>query len=157
MRQLQLGNAANWAIIYNENVSAVFLAKEGGGYKAVPIPEIEIPVLLDSFVLAVKVVTVVPEGRTWRFAGNIRQTVSTGISAFESQDASFTSRRPLFLGKINLVLFPKISISYGISIKVPDWFENASVAIWQYTGTDYDADLVRIEEKLDGLIELVGH
>ncbi|MDZ8082817.1 MAG: hypothetical protein RMX35_27605 [Nostoc sp. DcaGUA01] len=151
MRELQLGNSNNWEIIHNENISAVFLPKEGGGYKTVPIPEISIAVLLDVFVLAVRISTVVPEGRTWKFAGNIKQSISTGISIDGGQDASFTSRRPLFLDKINLVLYPKISVDYSVSIKVPDWFENVGIAIWKYTGVDQDADLARIEAKIDAL------
>ncbi|WGV24782.1 hypothetical protein [Halotia branconii] len=151
MRELQLGNSSNWEIIHNANVSAVILSKEGGGYKSVPIPEISIAVLLDVFVLAVRVSTIVPEGRTWRFAGHIKQSVSTGISAFDNQDASFNTKRPLFLDKINLVLYPKISTNYSVSIKLPDWFENAGVAVWRYTGIDQDADLTRIEAKIDAL------
>lgn len=151
MRELQLGNSSNWEMIHNENVSAVLLPKQGGGYKTVPIPEISIAVLLDVFVLAVRISTVVPEGRRWRFAGYIKQSVSTGLSVFNSQDASFTNRRPLFLDKINLVLYPKISTNYSASIKVPDWFENVGVAVWQYTGPDYDADLARIESKINAL------
>ncbi len=153
MRELQLGNSQNWELIYNENTSAVLLPKQGGGYKVVPIPDISIPVLLDTFVLAVRVSTVIPEGSTWRFAGNIRQSVSTGLSVFDNgQDASFTSRRPLFLDKINLVIYPRISTNYSISIKVPDWFENAGIAVWMYTGIDRDIDLARIEAKIDALL-----
>lgn len=151
MRQLQLSNSANWEQIYNDNVNAVLLPKEGGGYKVVPIPEIEIPLLLDSFVLAVRVATNVPPGKVWRFAGTIKQLVSTGISIDNSQDASFNRRYPLFLDKINLVIYPQISNSYSISIKLPDWFQDAGIAIWRYTGPDYDADLARIESKIDAL------
>ena len=151
MRVLQLGNSSNWELIHNENISAVILPKIGGGYKTVPIPEISIAVLLDVFVLAVRVSTVVPEGSTWKFAGYLTQRVSTGISAFDNQDASFNKRQPLFLNKINLVVFPKISTNYSIFIKLPDWFETAGVAVWRYTGPDFDADLARIESKIDAL------
>ncbi|MBD2503126.1 hypothetical protein [Anabaena azotica] len=153
MRELQLGNSNNWDLIYNGNTAAVLLPKQEGGYKVVPIPDISIPVLLDTFVLAMRVSTVVPEGRAWKFAGYVRQSVSTGLSVFDNgQDASFTSRRPLFLDKINLVLYPRISTNYSISVKVPDWFESVGLAVWQYTGPDYDSDLARIESKIDALL-----
>lgn len=42
MRQLQLGNSSNWEVIHNSSVDAVQIAKVGGGYKNVPIPEISI-------------------------------------------------------------------------------------------------------------------
>ncbi|MDZ8086512.1 MAG: hypothetical protein RMY16_13285 [Nostoc sp. DedQUE12b] len=151
MRELQLGNSSNWENIHNENISAIFLPKTGGGYITVPIPEISIAVLLNVFVVAVKISTNVPEGREWKFAGHIKQSVSTGIAFDNSQDASFNRRQPLFLDKINLVFFPKISTSYSISIQVPKWFENAGVAVWRYTGPDYDSDLARIESKIDAL------
>ncbi len=151
MRELQLGNSSNWEIIHNENISAVSLPKVGGGYKTVPISEISIAVLLNVFIVAVRVSTVVPEGSTWKFAGHIKQSVSTGLAFDNSQDASFNRRQPLFLDKINLVFFPKISTNYSISIQVPKWFENAGVAVWRYTGPDYDSDLARIESKIDAL------
>ncbi|BAY22373.1 hypothetical protein NIES2100_21360 [Calothrix sp. NIES-2100] len=162
MRQLQLGNSANWELIHNENISAVFLPKQGGGYKAVPIPEISIAAALDVFVVAVRIATVVPEGRTWRFAGFLKQNVTTGIAAFTSADASFNRRYSLFLDKINLIIFPQISTDYSISIKLPDWFENAGIAIWRYTGIDTDSteelvnqiknvDIPRLEAKVDAL------
>nr|WP_322711321.1 hypothetical protein [Nostoc sp. ChiSLP03a]MDZ8212531.1 hypothetical protein [Nostoc sp. ChiSLP03a] len=150
-RALELGNSGNWELIHNENTSAVLVPKIGGGFIAAPIPEIEISVLLNNFVVAVRVATDVPEGRRWRFAGHLKQNVSTGIAFENSQDASFTTRRPLSLDKINLVIFPRISGSYSISIQVPDWFLNASVAVWHYTGPDYDSDLARIESKIDAL------
>ncbi|MCC5641344.1 hypothetical protein LC593_37240 [Nostoc sp. CHAB 5844] len=153
MRQLQLSNSTNWEQIYNQNVTAVLLPKEGGGYKVVPIPEIEIPVLLDVFVLAVRVATNIPPNRVWKFAGTIKQSVSTGISIDGSQDATFNRRYPLFLNKINLVLYPPITNNYGISIKLPDWFQDAGIAIWKYTGIDQDADLARIESKIDALLQ----
>ncbi len=162
MRQLQLGNSANWEVIYNQNTAAVQLPLVGGGYKIVPIPEISVSVLLDVFVLAVSISTNVPENRTWRFAGNLRQQVSTGIVFGGSQDASFNRRYPLFLDKINLLLLQPLSVDYSVFIKVPDWFENAEVIVWRYIGTDTDSiedsvnqiknvDLPRIESKVDAL------
>ena len=153
MRQLQLSNSANWELVHNQNVTAVLLPKEGGGYKVVPIPEIEISLLFNVSVLAVRVATNTPPGKVWRFAGTIKQSVSTGISIDGSQDASFSRRYPLFLDKINLVIYPQISNSYSISIKLPDWFQDAGIAIWQYTGVDQDADLARIESKIDSLLQ----
>ncbi|MFN6485523.1 MULTISPECIES: hypothetical protein [unclassified Nostoc] len=150
-RALELSNSDNWELIHNENTSAVLVPKIGGGFIAAPIPEISIAVLLNVFVVAVRVATDIPEGRVWKFAGHLKQNVSTGIAFENSQDASFSRRQPLFLDKINLVVFPRISSSYSISIQVPDWFLNASVALWRYTGPDYDSDLARIEQKIDDI------
>lgn len=151
MRELQLGNSSNWETIYNSSIDAVQIAKVGGGYKLVPIPEISISLLLDVFVLAILVSTDVPESSTWKFAGNVRQQVSTGIVFGGSQDASFNRRYALFLDKINLVVFPPISTNYSISVQVPEWFPSVSLTVWRYTGPDYDSDLARIESKIDAL------
>jgi hypothetical protein len=162
MRQLQLGNSANWEVIHNESISAVQMPIVGGGYKMLPIAEISIAVLLNVFVLAVSIFTNVPEGRKWKFAGNLRQKVSTGIVFGGSQDASFNKRYPLFLDKINLLLIPPISTDYSVSIQVPEWFENATVIVWRYTGPDIEStedlinqiknvDLPRIESKIDAV------
>jgi hypothetical protein len=167
MRQLQLGNSANWEVVHNASVSAVQLPLVGGGYKIVPIPEISIAVLLDVFVLAVSVSTNVPEGRDWRFAGNLRQQISTGIVFGGSQDATFSKRYALFLDKINLLLLQPLSVDYSIFIKVPDWFEDASVIVWRYTGTDTDSieelvnqiknvDLPQIAAKVDSINQVLG-
>ena len=148
-RALELSNSNSWELIHNQNTSAVKIPTQKGGFITVPISEISIAVLLDVFVVAVRVATDIPEGRTWKFAGHIKQSVSTGIAFENSQDANLTRRQPLFLDKINLVFFPRISTSYSIFIQVPKWFLNASVAVWRYTGPDYDSDLARIEQKID--------
>jgi hypothetical protein len=156
MRELQLGNSSNWEVIHYQSVSAVLLPKEGGGYKPLPIPEISIALLLDVFVLGILVSTNVPEGREWKFAGYVNQRVSTGIVIGGIQDASFNKRQPLFLDKINLIVFPPISTNYSISIQVPDWFGDANLTVWRYTGIDRDADLTRIESKVDDVFDLLG-
>lgn len=151
MRELQLGNSSNWQTIHNAGVEGTQMPKEGGGFITVPIPEISIGVLLDVFILAVSVSTIVPDGSRWRFAGHLIQKVSTGIVFGGSQDASFNKRYALFLDKLNLIVVPKISTNYSVSVQVPRWFPSAYITIWQYTGVDYDSDLARIESKIDNL------
>ena len=162
MRVVELNNSNNWESIYSTSVAAVQVPIQNGTYLSSPIPEIVVPLLLETFILAVSVTTNVPENSSWRFAGYCNQKISTGLVVGGGQDATTVKGQPLFLEQINLILFNKISTSYSISVKVPKWFTSAQLIIWQYTGTDSDSiedsvnqikniDLPRIEAKIDAL------
>lgn len=156
MRQLQLANSANWELAYSQDVSAAQIAILGGGVKIVPIPEQTIPLLFDKHILAVFIDTTVPEGRKWFFGGNLYQKFQIGVVVGGQPDASNIGRRRLELGKVQLVIFPKLTPTYSISIAIPPWFTRASIRIWEYSGIDFDSvelGIERIEQKLDFLTE----
>jgi len=138
VRLLQLGNTANWQLLFSSSYEAIVFTTDEGAYVAAPIPDIEVPVILDKFILAVRITTSVPPKSDWNFAGKVKQKLFTGIT-IDGQDATRVKTQPLFLNQLNLVMFEKISASYSISIKVPKWFTNAVVSIWQYTGVDSDS------------------
>ncbi len=148
MRVVELSNSDNWQSIYSTNINAVQVPMQNGGYLASPIPEISVPFVLDKFILAVSVDTDVPSGSTWRFAGYINQKISTGLVVGGSQDATTVKGQPLFLDQINLILFNKISTSYGVSVKVPKWFTRASVIVWEYTGVDDTSEEILLTQEL---------
>lgn len=147
-RIVQLGNTANWQGLPPISVDAVTAQMENGSYIAAPIPDIEVPVLFDNFILAIRVNTSVPPNREWKFAGYVKQRISTGITIDQGQDATRVKSQALFLNQLNLVFFEKMSASYSISVKVPDWFTNAIISIWEYTGIDTDT----AEQKLDQIL-----
>lgn len=136
MRVVELNNSNNWESIYSTNINAVSVPMQNGTSLISPIPDIVVPFVLDKFILAVSVDTDVPTDSDWRFAGYINQKISTGIIIGGGQDATSVSGRVLFLDRINLILFQKISTSYAVSIRVPKWFPRAGVNVWQYTGVD---------------------
>lgn len=159
MRVVELSNSDNWQSIYSTNINAVQVPMQNGGYLSSPIPEILVPFVLDKFILAVSVDTDVPSGSIWRFAGYINQKISTGLVVGGSQDATTVKGQPLFLDQINLILFNKISTSYGVSVKVPKWFTRAAVNVWEYTGVDDTSEEIllgqefaNINFKLDQLL-----
>ncbi len=159
MRVVELSNSDNWESIYSTNINAVQVPMQNGKYLSSPIPEIVVPFLLDNFILAVSVDTDVPTDSVWRFAGYINQKISAGLVVGGGQDATTVRGRPLFLDQINLILFNKISTSYGVSIKVPKWFTRASVTVWEYTGVDDTSEEIllgqefaNINFKLDQLL-----
>lgn len=146
MRVIQLGNTANWPLLHSANVDAVTYLLANGLYKAVPIPDIDIPIVIDSFILVIRVDTSVPPGKEWNFAGVVKQKISTGITIGGGQDGVRVQSQPLFLNQSNLIFFEKISASYSISIKVPKWFTNAIVTIWEYTGVDTTDEVQLLQE-----------
>ncbi len=151
MRVVELSNSDNWQSIYSTNINAVQVPMQDGKYLTNPIPEIVVPILLDKFILAVSVETDVPSGSIWRFAGYINQKISTGLVVGGNQDATTVKGQPLFLDQINLILFNRISTSYGVSVKVPRWFTRAAVTVWQYTGVDDTSEEILLTQEFGNI------
>lgn len=157
-RVLQLSNAANWEQIYNYSAVAVKINER----MHAPIPEIDVPFLIDRHALAVYITTSVPEGSVWYFGGYLNQKFQLGLTVGGIPDADELSRRKLSLDRIKLILFPKITANYSVSLSVPKWFKSVSLTVWQYIGDDYDSvekllsgditsTLERIESKINDL------
>ncbi|MCM0590159.1 MAG: hypothetical protein HEQ19_13975 [Gloeotrichia echinulata CP02] len=137
-RRVEL-NSKNWELTYDQSTSAGKLPKEGGGYKLVPIPEIAIPFLFNEFILAILIDTTIPDGRKWIYAGLATQSIASGITLGGKIDSNVNSRRKIYLGpRINLIFFPKITANYSVNVKLPDWFQDARIMVWRYTGIDED-------------------
>ncbi|MBD2772917.1 hypothetical protein, partial [Iningainema tapete] len=119
-RILQLGNASNWEQIYNHSQAAVSINPDTHA----PIPEIVVPLLIETHVLAVYITTVVPEAREWHFAGYLNQKFELGLTVGGTPEADELSRRKLWLNRIKLIIFPKITATYAISFSVPKWFKS---------------------------------
>ncbi|AFY48903.1 hypothetical protein Nos7524_3100 [Nostoc sp. PCC 7524] len=147
MRVVELSNSNNWESIYSTNIYAVSVPMQNGTSLISPIPEIVVPFVLDKFILAVSVDTDVPTNSVWRFAGYINQKISTGIVIGGGQDATAVNGRSLFLDRVNLILFQKISTSYAVSIRVPRWFPRAGVNVWQYTGVDDTSEEILLTQE----------
>ncbi|MBD2344165.1 hypothetical protein [Anabaena subtropica] len=151
MRVVELNNSNNWESIYSTNINAVSVPMQNGTSLINPIPEIVVPFVLDKFILAVSVDTEVPNDSVWRFAGYINQKISTGIVIGGGQDATSVSGRPLFLDRVNLILFQKISTSYAVSIRVPKWFPRAGVTVWQYIGVDDTSEEILLTQEFGNI------
>ncbi|BAY21687.1 hypothetical protein NIES2100_14440 [Calothrix sp. NIES-2100] len=159
MRVVELNNKDNWEDLYYTDIAAIQVPLQNGRYLLNPISEIVIPFSLDKFILAVNIETDIPEGSIWNFAGYINQKISTGLVVGGSQDATLVKGKVLFLDRINLILFDKISTLYATSIKVPRWFPRAKVTVWQYIGVDDTSEEIlstqefaNINFKLDQLL-----
>jgi hypothetical protein len=151
MRVVQLSNKDYWESLYNISLTGGTLYTDAGKPVPLPIPPVTIPFLLESFIVAVSVATTVPDSATWRFAGYANQKISTGLVLGGSQDATLNKSQALFLDQINLVMFPKISANYSLSVSLPEWFRSAQITVWQYTGVDDTDEKILLAEGLSGL------
>jgi hypothetical protein len=139
VRNVQLSNTANWQLLETKTVETAKAQLQDGTYIHTPFSDIDIPFLLDNFIIAIKVYTSIPPKSSWKFAGYAKQKISTGLAFGVGQDAVKVNYQPLFLNQINLLLFEKLSNSYSIALKPPKWFTDITYTIWQYTGVDTDS------------------
>ncbi|MDF5706550.1 MAG: hypothetical protein PUP90_02420 [Nostoc sp. S4] len=155
---LQLGNSSNWESVYTSSVNAVVSA-DGQSYR--PIPTITIPILLDKHIIAVSV-TCSTAKPTWYFGGFINQKIALGILVGGLPDSEAVQKRKIWLNRITLIIFPKLTETYSLSLDVPKWFQDVSFSVFKYIGTESDTtedlinqvinvDLPRIESKIDAL------
>lgn len=159
--QLQLNNQ-NWEQIYNESFSVTFVTDK----IFAPFQEISIPSVINKHIIAVYINTEIPEGAKWNFAGNLIQRIELGLSVGGSFNLDEFSRRKLFLNRIKLIVFPKITDTYSLSFELPKWFKSVKILIWQYLGSDIDStenliyalrnDITRLEQKIDDISNYSG-
>lgn len=159
-RILELSNSANWENFYSITRESTGILEIKGRTLVNPIPLIDIPLILEVFVLAIKVSTTIPEQSNWDYGGTIYQKISTGIVIGGTQDAIRTISRPLYLNQTNLILWDKITANYSIAILPPNWFRNITIEIWKYTGIDdnslavqFAQEMANINFKLDQLLD----
>lgn len=149
-RILQLGIEQNWNLKYSGSFPAVSYLNDSEGnpiYQS--LAEINILESFEKSIIAVSIETDIPTGKIWNHSGYLRRNLFTGIGS------SFVGgSKELFLGKFNLIFFEDLSIDYFLSIKLPTWFINANILIYEYTGIDtrtLDDSIVRIEQKIDDI------
>ena len=97
---------------------------------------------------------------TWNFGGWVSQKIRIGVGP--SQGAESISNRKLWLRRTQLFIFPKLTDTYTLSIRFPQWFRRADCTIWEYWGPEADTigndifsiqnDLLRVENKIDILL-----
>lgn len=159
---LQLGSAANWSDVYFVTVSASQINAE----RYAPIPKINVPIQLESPILAVYI-SCTPPKPTWYFGGWLNQKIFTGLTVGGVTDAENVQRRKIWLNKISLIRLEQLSTSYSITFDVPKWFQSVSIQVWEYIGPIADStealiselkqDVLRIEAKVDDISTYGGN
>lgn len=154
---LQLGNSANWQQLFSISNNAVAL---GAGSAFAPIPPITVPVLIESHIIVV-LVTCNSAKDTWYFGGLLSQKINLGLTVGGLPDSDGVQKHKLYLNRLTLLVFPRLTSTYTVEVEVPKWFRQVSLIVWQYIGPIDDStevilqslqsNLARIESKIDAL------
>ena len=144
---VELGNSANW------------LQSDSRSFAEFPLPEYIPPFQFEKHILAIYVNNFEAKD-TWNFGGWVSQKIRIGVGP--SQGAESISNRKLWLRRTQLFIFPKLTDTYTLSIRFPQWFRRADCTIWEYWGPEADTigndifsiqnDLLRVENKIDILL-----
>lgn len=137
---LQLSNSANWEDVYNESTTALSITST----RHAPISEITVPVLFERHIIAVYATSSTAKP-TWHFAGFLNQKIRLGLIPGGLPDADAVQRRKIWLNRVTLLFFPKITSTYSVSFNIPKWFNTISLNIFEYRGIESDSteDLIR--------------
>lgn len=141
---LELENAANWIIRDSQFFQVA--------------PENSLPNYLSVETFNSNVIGVLVDNAkaldTWHFAGWFSQIIDLPFGP--NSTGSAVSDRRLWLRRKQLLIFPRLTPTYKISVRFPKWFTQASITVWEYQGVQTDsleAQLIQMQEKLDTLLE----
>jgi len=134
---VELGNSANW------------LQSDSQSFSGFPLPEYVPPFQFEKHILAVYVDNSEAKD-TWNFAGWLSQKIQLGVGP--SSKAESISNKKLWLRRTQLLIFPKLTTTYTLSIHFPQWFKSASCTIWEYWGPEANSTENQIFEVKNRLI-----
>lgn len=120
---LNLDDSNKWVQFYNETIDAT---PDNSLQGYVPIPNIEIPYILDRFILAIGAVSSTSKSN-WYLGYNLLMIINIAGVGNTS-----VSSIPIRLG-INLIQLPVITEEYTLLVKVPRWHRNMTLTMWKYT------------------------
>ena len=145
---VELGNSSNW------------LLSDSQSFTGFPLPEYVPPFQFEKHILAIYVDNFEAK-ETWHFAGWVSQKIRLGIGP--TQGAESISNKKLWLRRTQLLIFPKLTTTYTLSVNFPQWFKRADCTIWEYWGPETNStenainqvqnNVLRIEQKLDTLLQ----
>lgn len=141
---VELGNSSNW------------LQSDTQSFSGFPLPEYVPPFQFEKHILAIYVSNFEAKD-TWHFAGWLSQKIRLGIGP--SAGAESVTNKKLWLGRTQLLMFPKLTTTYTISIRFPQWFKSASCTIWEYWGPEADSTenpIFDIKNKLVGMEDKIN-
>ncbi|MEH2319004.1 hypothetical protein [Nostoc sp.] len=139
-RNLDLLTQTNWALAYSISIPATITASVAGKNYYDKITPIRPGVILDKPILAIAINTIIPAGKRWFYAGSLSRFSSSALGEILIED-----RKPLFLGRFNLVITDNLSNNYQLEINIPSWFISCNLSIYQYEGSDQTL----IQQELD--------
>ena len=152
---MDLNNADNWEYVYDISKQAEIITANPETYK--PIPEITIPVLLDSPVIICLVESEVPSH--WRSAGFLTQKIPTGLTVGARPETEVEERNRILLNRFKLIILPEVSSTYALSFRPHWWLKSIKFTLWKYIGPRVSGDtleyLSRVEKKTDLILQRI--
>ena len=142
--QPNFSNSDNWQLLGQLTGNAQLVNVNGVDRVSVPIGVLTFPLIVDNFTLAIATDLNYVGSSRWKWGGLAQYIINTGITVGGNPD-SIVAQKPLFIDQITIIRFPKLSNSYVLKIRVPDWFHDVTYNIYGYSG-DGNPDL---ESKLD--------
>ncbi|MEH1907439.1 hypothetical protein [Nostoc sp.] len=139
-RNLDLLTQSNWALVYSVSIPATITATLAGKNYYAKITPILPGIILDKPILAITINTSVPTGKRWYYAGSLTRFATSFLGEIFIEE-----RKPLFLGRFNLVISDNLSGNYQLEINMPQWFISCNLAVYQYEGVDSSI----VEQDLD--------
>ncbi|BAZ29953.1 hypothetical protein NIES4074_24010 [Cylindrospermum sp. NIES-4074] len=118
-----------------------------------PIRAFECPITLTSRYLVIKTISLIPEGRRWKFAGNLKvyQNYPVGTIAGSKTEIG---RYPIFLNANKIVQIPDIAPQYTIELSDAYWLRNLYLEVYEYTGAFNSGNDELLESVSDDLTEI---
>lgn len=141
----QFSSSANWSEVW-QGVLTADPDTIKPAYRFFPIPDYEVPILIDNPILAIS--ARVPDAPdTWKYAGMAFQKIKTGLLPTLTPD-SFTDSQRFYNDQITILQFRPIAPTYSVVLRIPYWIRSISLGIWEYTGPAIDST----DQKLDQIL-----
>ena len=130
-RNLDLSTESKWRLMHSVSIPPTVVATIGSKTHYAKITPIRPSIILDKAVLGIGVNTTVPAGKQWIYAGSLSRFTNSFLGEIYIED-----RKPLFLGRFNLVITDNLSNNYQVQINIPSWFISCNLSIYQYEGDE---------------------
>lgn len=131
---LTLNDAANWQLFYRQRYQSPTIAGAGRNRSHAPIVPQMLPPTLNNRIIAAGCNSAVAKP-TWNVGGYLTPIVACGSEVLE---ADLESHR-LLLNRARLILIPALAASCKLRYSIPPWFEEISISIYQYVGSETDS------------------
>lgn len=125
---LQDGNL--WEPAWNDSFAVTPVPGTSNVY---PIGTIAIPVLTSNQVIGLYIGSN-DSPPNWKYAGMLRQVVSTGLVVGGLANAQF-SQHKVYLNRINIIDLPKATTDSALYLDVPYWIPDISLNLFEFTGS----------------------
>lgn len=122
-------NPQRWTEVWQSSFEAGQTAQR----TLVPIPKINVPVLITTSIFAVKA-TSRSVRDNWYFAGYANNYCSSGLEQVMLTTTRVTSGRKLGLNQWNIIELPTVASMFALELVPPKYFRDITYIVQQYNG-----------------------